>query len=105
MADQIVINSKTQRAVRVQFCREAAGARNASRRNMSRESFKKLIEAGVELRGDEKSRSLAAGLNIFSGSQKQDWYEEYLRLCMAVRVVANVDEAIAHINRYSTKTF
>ena len=33
----------------------------------------------------------------------QDWYEEYLRLCMAIRVVADVDDAIAHINRYSTK--
>ena len=34
---------------------------------------------------------------------EQDWYEEYLRLCMAIAVVANVDEAIAHINHYSTK--
>jgi glutamate-5-semialdehyde dehydrogenase len=63
---------------------------------------KKLIEAGVELRGDEKSRSLAAGLNILVAVE-QDWYEEYLRLCMAIRVVENVDEAITHINRYSTK--
>jgi len=63
---------------------------------------KKLIEAGVEVRGDGKSRSLAAGLNIEAATE-QDWYEEYLRLCMAVRVVANVEEAISHINRYSTK--
>jgi len=34
---------------------------------------------------------------------EQDWYEEYLRLCMAVAVVADVDDAVAHINRYSTK--
>ena len=34
---------------------------------------------------------------------EQDWYEEYLRLCIAIAVVADVDEAIAHINRYSTK--
>jgi len=32
-----------------------------------------------------------------------DWGEEYLRLCMGIRVVAGVEEAIAHINRYSTK--
>jgi glutamate-5-semialdehyde dehydrogenase len=61
-----------------------------------------LIAAGVEVRGDTKSRSLAAGLDIVPAAE-QDWYEEYLRLCMAVRVVADVDEAIAHINRYSTK--
>jgi glutamate-5-semialdehyde dehydrogenase len=41
-------------------------------------------------------------LNIGPAAE-QDWYEEYLRLCMAVRVVANVDEAIAHINHYSTR--
>src|SRR6266436_1802895 len=63
---------------------------------------KKLIAAGVEVRGDSKTRTLGAGLNIASASE-QDWYEEYLRLCMAVRVVANVEDAINHINRYSTK--
>jgi glutamate-5-semialdehyde dehydrogenase len=35
--------------------------------------------------------------------QRKDWGEEYLRLCMAIRVVAGVEEAIEHINRYSTK--
>jgi glutamate-5-semialdehyde dehydrogenase len=54
------------------------------------------------VRGDEKSRRLAAGANIGAASE-QDWAEEYLRLCMAVRVVANVEEAISHINHYSTK--
>jgi glutamate-5-semialdehyde dehydrogenase len=34
---------------------------------------------------------------------EQDWYEEYLRLCMAVAVVESVEDAISHINRYSTK--
>ena len=63
---------------------------------------KKLIDAGVEVRGDEKSRLFAAGLDV-SAASEQDWYEEYLRLCMAIRVLANVDESIAHINRYSTK--
>ena len=33
----------------------------------------------------------------------QDWDEEYLRLCMAIRVVSGVEEAIAHINRHSTQ--
>jgi glutamate-5-semialdehyde dehydrogenase len=62
----------------------------------------KLIDAGVEVRGDSKVRNLAVGLNVLPAVE-QDWYEEYLRLCMAVCVVANVDEAIAHINRYSSK--
>ena len=101
MADRIVINAKTQRpsvcnAAEKLLVHERIAAEYVPR------IVKKLIEAGVEVRGDGKSRSLAAGLNIAPAAE-QDWYEEYLRLCMAVRVVANVDEAIAHINRYSTK--
>ncbi|MGC2019563.1 MAG: glutamate-5-semialdehyde dehydrogenase [Candidatus Sulfotelmatobacter sp.] len=101
MADAIVINAKTQRP---SMC-------NAAEKLLVHERIaaeyvpgitKKLIEAGVEVRGDGKSRSLAAGLKIESAAE-QDWYEEYLRLCIAVRVVAGVDDAIAHINHYSTK--
>jgi glutamate-5-semialdehyde dehydrogenase len=101
MADQIVINAKTQRpsvcnAAEKLLVHERIAAAYVPR------IVKKLIEVGVEVRGDGKSRSLAAGLNV-APTVEQDWYEEYLRMCMAVRVVANVDEAIAHINRYSTK--
>ncbi|HVR23443.1 MAG TPA: glutamate-5-semialdehyde dehydrogenase [Candidatus Polarisedimenticolia bacterium] len=101
MADQIVINAKTQRpsvcnAAEKLLVHERIAAEYIPR------IVKKLIDAGVEVRGDEKSRSLAAGLNIELAAE-QDWYEEYLRLCIGVRVVASVDEAIAHINRYSTK--
>ncbi len=101
MADGIVINAKTQRpsvcnAAEKVLVHERIAAEYVPR------IVKKLIEAGVEVRGDSKSRTLGAGLNIAPAAE-QDWYEEYLRLCMAVRVVANVDEAVAHINRYSTK--
>ena len=101
MADRIVINAKTQRP---SVC-------NAAEKLLVHERIapayvprivKKLIAAGVEVRGDAKSRSLAAALKIALAAE-QDWYEEYLRLCMAIRVVANVDEAITHVNRYSTK--
>jgi glutamate-5-semialdehyde dehydrogenase len=101
MADPIVINAKTQRpsvcnAAEKLLVHERIAAEYIPR------IVKKLIDAGVEVRGDGKSRSLAAGMNI-GPAEEQDWYEEYLRLCMAVRVVSNVDEAIAHINHYSTK--
>jgi glutamate-5-semialdehyde dehydrogenase len=101
MADRIVINAKTQRpsvcnAAEKLLVHDRIAAEYVPR------IVKKLIDAGVEVRGDEKSRSLAAGLTIKLASD-QDWYEEYLRLCMGVRVVKNVDDAIAHINRYSTK--
>src|SRR5208282_5177072 len=101
MADRIVINAKTQRpsvcnAAEKLLVHEGIAAKYLPR------IVEKLIEAGVEVRGDAKSQGLAAGLNIAPATE-QDWNEEYLRLCIAVHVVASVDEAIAHINRYSTK--
>jgi len=101
MADPIVINAKTQRpsvcnAAEKLLVHERIAAEYVPR------IVKKLVDAQVEVRGDGKSRSLATGLKVGSATE-QDWYEEYLRLCMAIRVVANVDEAISHINHYSTK--
>jgi glutamate-5-semialdehyde dehydrogenase len=100
MADAIVINAKTQRP---SVC-------NAAEKLLVHQSIaadyvprivKKLIDAGVEVRGDEDSRRIAgAGVTI---ATEQEWYEEYLSLRMAIRVVASVDAAIAHINHYSTK--
>jgi glutamate-5-semialdehyde dehydrogenase len=101
MADRIVINAKTQRpsvcnAAEKLLVHERVAAEYIPR------IAKKLIDAGVELHGDGKSRSLAAGLPIVP-AKDQEWYEEYLRLCMAIAVVPDVNEAIAHINKYSTR--
>jgi glutamate-5-semialdehyde dehydrogenase len=101
MADAIVINAKTQRPPVCNSAEKLLVHERIAAEYVPR-IVKKLIEAGVEVRGDGKSRSLAAGLNIEAATE-QDWYKEYLRLCIAVRVVANVEEAISHINRYSTK--
>jgi len=101
MADRIVLNAKTQRpsvcnAAEKLLVHEAIAAEYIPR------IAKKLIEAGVEVRGDGKARALAAGRPV-TPAHEQDWYEEYLRLCLAIAVVADVDEAIAHINKYSTR--
>jgi glutamate-5-semialdehyde dehydrogenase len=101
MADRIVLNAKSQRpsvcnAAEKLLVHERIAAEYVPR------IVKKLIAAGVEVRGDDRVRTLAAGLHVGSAAE-QDWYEEYLRLCIAVAVVANVDDAIAHINRYSTR--
>jgi glutamate-5-semialdehyde dehydrogenase len=101
MADRIVINAKTQRPSVCNSAEKLLVHQKIAPEYVPR-IVKKLIDAGVEVRGDGKSRSLAAGLNVVPAAE-QDWHEEYLRLCIAVRVVANVDEAVAHINRYSTK--
>jgi len=53
----------------------------------------------LELRACEKSRALLPGS---IAATEQDWYEEYLAPVLAVKVVAGLDEAIAHINQYSS---
>jgi glutamate-5-semialdehyde dehydrogenase len=101
MADSIVINAKTQRPA---VCNSAekllVHARIAA--DYVPRIVRKLIEAGVEIRGDGETRRLTPGMDL-RPAESQDWDEEYSRLCMAVRVVSNVEEAIAHINRHSTK--
>jgi glutamate-5-semialdehyde dehydrogenase len=99
MANRIILNAKTQRA---SVCNAAEKLLVHSRiaEKFVPQIARKLIEAGVELRGDEASRQISTSI---LPATEQDWSEEYLRLCMAIHVVANLDEAIEHINRYSTK--
>lgn len=54
----------------------------------------------VELRGCEQSCQL---MSSAIAAQESDWEEEYLAPVLAVRVVSSFDEAIAHINRYSSQ--
>jgi glutamate-5-semialdehyde dehydrogenase len=63
-----------------------------------------LAAKGVELRACPETRQLLAnvcGLKIVAATE-QDWFEEYLAPILSVKVVAGVDEAIEHINRYSS---
>ncbi|MDC0403551.1 glutamate-5-semialdehyde dehydrogenase [Porticoccaceae bacterium] len=53
---------------------------------------------GVELRGCEKTRAIIAALP----AQLSDWSEEYLAPILAIKVVANIDEAIGHISQFSS---
>ncbi len=101
MADRIVINAKTQRPSVCNAAEKLLVHENIAGEYVPR-IVQKLIDAGVEVRGDDRACRLANNAEIEPASEP-DWGEEYLRLCMAVRVVANVNEAIAHINRYSTK--
>ena len=61
-------------------------------------------EKGVEMRVCQASRALLApvsGANLVDATE-QDWGEEYLAPVISIKVVAGVDEAIAHINRHSS---
>ena len=53
----------------------------------------------MELRGCEKTREILKGI---IEATEEDFYTEYNDFILAVKVVSGIDEAISHINRYST---
>jgi len=58
-----------------------------------------LREKGVEVRGDEETRKIVPDVKA---TTEEDWYTEYLDLTIGVKVIKNLDAAIAHINKYGT---
>jgi glutamate-5-semialdehyde dehydrogenase len=60
---------------------------------------KAFAEAGVELRGCEKTQKI---LSSAKEGTSEDWSTEYLDLILSVRVVDSIDEAIEHIARYGS---
>jgi glutamate-5-semialdehyde dehydrogenase len=61
----------------------------------------KLAEKNVELRGCERTRGLL-GAQVAAATE-EDWVTEYLDYILAVKVVDSLDEAIAHINEFSSQ--
>jgi glutamate-5-semialdehyde dehydrogenase len=64
------------------------------------ELCKIYLDKGVELRGDDAARKLVAQMKA---ATEEDWRTEYLAPILSVRIVANLDEAIDHINTYSSQ--
>ena len=58
-----------------------------------------LSSDGVEIRGDAVSQSIS---NIITPAEEKDYGTEYLAKIISVKVVDDIDEAIDHINKYST---
>jgi glutamate-5-semialdehyde dehydrogenase len=58
-----------------------------------------LIEKGVEIRGCDRTRALFPAAKP---AGEEDWYKEYLDLIVAVKVVDSLEDAIDHINKYSS---
>jgi glutamate-5-semialdehyde dehydrogenase len=98
MAETICMNAKVQRpgvcnALETLLVHEAVA-----------ESFlprvaKSLSEAGVELRGCQRTQTILPGVKE---AAEADWFEEYLDLILAVRVVPNMAGAIEHIETYGS---
>ncbi len=98
MATPIVINSKCQRP----------GVCNAAEKLLVHKNIAasylpavitELRKNGVEVRGDQETRRIVPDVKA---ATEEDWCTEYLDLIIAVKVVGNLDEAVAHINKYGT---
>ncbi|KQQ87210.1 glutamate-5-semialdehyde dehydrogenase [Massilia sp. Leaf139] len=57
----------------------------------------------VELRADPEAQTILAGYPHLAAASEEDWSTEYLAPILAVKVVAGIDEAMDHIDRYSSK--
>ena len=64
------------------------------------ELCKIYLDKGVALRGDEAARALVTQMKT---ATEDDWHTEYLAPILAVRVVADLDAAISHINTYGSQ--
>jgi glutamate-5-semialdehyde dehydrogenase len=56
-------------------------------------------DAGVELRGCSITQTIITAI----AATEDDWYEEYLAPILSIKIVNDVNEAIAHINKYSSQ--
>ncbi len=98
MALDIIYNAKTQRIGVCNACESVVVHRSIAAEFLPLLK-KRLDEKQVEIRGDEESCRLAEGL---VPATEEDWGTEYLDYILSVKLVDSLDEAIAHINRYST---
>ena len=98
MAEKIALNAKVSRP---SVCN--AMETLLVHESIAEEFLPRLVRAmeavGVELRGCENARAICTSLKE---AQEEDWSTEYGDLILSVKVVRNLEEAIAHINRYNT---
>jgi glutamate-5-semialdehyde dehydrogenase len=98
MAEAVVLNAKTQRpgvcnaAESILLHKDLGDAR-------IRAICEKLLGAGVEIRGCERTREMVPGVKPATDA---DWAAEYLDLIVSVKVVDSLGEAVEHINRYGS---
>lgn len=98
MAAEIVFNAKTSR-VSVCNAAESLLVHSAVAKKALPAIYARLAEKQVTLYGDERACAILPGIEK---ATEDDWGREYLDYKMSVKVVDSLDEAIAHIARYSS---
>ncbi|MEE8244904.1 MAG: glutamate-5-semialdehyde dehydrogenase [Pseudomonadales bacterium] len=99
MAIAIAVNSKTEKYA-VCNALETLLVAEAIAERVLPELAARFDQAGVELRGCEKTREFLPAINP---AEEEDWYAEYLSPILAVKMVDGVEQAIAHINTYGSQ--
>lgn len=95
----ILMNAKTQRTSVCNAC-ESLLIHRAVADAFGPAAVKALLEKGVVIHGDETARTWDSRI---LPAAEEDYYKEYLALELSVKVVDSAEEAIAHINKYSTR--
>lgn len=99
MALSIIENAKTQRTGVCNACESLVIHKSIAKEFISL-LVQKLLNKNVEIRGDEESCRIS---DKILKATEEDWGKEYLDLIISVKTVKNIDEAIEHINNYSTR--
>ncbi len=106
IVDEIVLNAKTQRPTVCNALETLLVTRNAVEPHLER-VLERLVDAGVHLYLCEESQhaAAAAGLDVGSWEPAEDehWAAEFLSRELAVRVVDDVEHAVAHIDRWGSR--
>jgi glutamate-5-semialdehyde dehydrogenase len=98
MAERLIVNAKTQRPGVCNALETLLIHKDVAETFVPR-IHELLSGLKVEMRGDETFRQFAPSAKAAS---EEDWYAEYLDMILACRVVDDMDDAIAHINRYGS---
>ncbi|SOC35983.1 glutamate-5-semialdehyde dehydrogenase [Ureibacillus acetophenoni] len=99
MAETIVLNAKTQRPSVCNAAENLLIERTWFDQN-GEQLLNQLHNHGVSIIGDEH---VCEVLSSATKAKEEDYATEHLSLTISVKVVENVDEAIEHVNKYSTK--
>ena len=98
MAKNIIINAKTTRPAVCNSAEKLLVNQEIASEFMPF-IIKELRTSGVEVRGDKNSQSFDKDIII---AEDSEWYDEYLDYKIAIKIVDNIDEAISHINCFSS---
>jgi glutamate-5-semialdehyde dehydrogenase len=102
MAVKIAVNAKVQRPS-VCNAAETLVVHSDIAPDFMPRALPELLDKGVELRVDGRTRSLAGDLaERTTEASERDWATEFHDLILAVKVVDSLDEAIDHVNRWSS---